>query len=315
MADLFEDDNAATDIDLRGDTPPADDGTPPPEGDEKGANAGDDAAPPAEDLDAEALAALAAEDDDDDKGGKKSPAVPHARFNEVNEQLKAERQAREDLQRRLEALENGGKPAESKDDEPPAFDIKAARRQYTEALMEGDTDKALEIQDQIDAEMMRLAEERAEQKLKAVAQERQQQKAADLFNAVADKAEADYPQLKPGSETYSEEAVEMVNALVAQGLQKGEAGHVALQNAVAKVAKLYAWQAPASNEIDKDKAKQGQENAVKRGVETGGKQPPVPAGTVGNRDREPGKIDVAKVDKDDWDDLPKAERDKLLGRV
>lgn len=311
--DLFFDEDVKDD-DLRSDSPRINDDAGKQDDDDNGGNDGgnqDDNG-----LDPEALKKLAEDDDEDDadaKGGK-SPVVPHARFNEVNEQLKQERQAREEAERRLAELQQGGKKDEP-DNKDPEFDLKSERKAYTEALMEGDTDKALEIQERIDAHMLAQAEAKAEARLQERQRNEEQKSLEALFNDAADKAEATYPSLKPGDASYNEEAVEMVNALVAQNLAKGQKGHEALTNAVERVAKVYGWSDNAGSGLDKDKADKGNQDAVRRGVDTANRQPANPTGSAGNREREPGKINPANVDKDDWEDLPQAERDRLLGRM
>lgn len=283
-----------------------------PGDDDKDAREADDD-PDADDdpeLDADALAELAGE-------GSKSKVVPHARFHEVNESLKREREERLRLEEENARLKGAApKPEEQKSETPAAYDFDSAEDRFMEAMMEGDTDKAKQIRREIRAEELKLFESKAGQDAKKAAEEellkRDQSAENERLQKVLNEALAKYPFLNNESEQANQDAIEDVIARRDYYLRQGMSPSKAVAAAVEKIAPRYA---PAADDPDDDKGRPvkgkpmlGKEK-IERNVERQGKIPPVMPG-VGERGRD---VDYANLSEDEFDALPEAEKRKARG--
>lgn len=274
--------------------------------------------------DAETLAAVAAAagEDEEEEGdepsddGKQSQRIPYARFKEVNEELKAEREARIRMEERLKALEQGRQP-EPKQPEPKAEspDVKALRRQLRAAVLEGDDDKADEIEEKIEtarrAELEAIRASAVEEAKRALHAEREREAAEAIARDAREAAKAivaEYPALDAGGKAANKEAIEDFISIRDRELAKGVSVKQAMQTAAVKVAKMH--------------------DLTKAGAKPDGKgdDPPKPtAGKLRNADaaaRIPPKLSgssgAAKPEADDLDDeafaaLPEREKRRLRG--
>ena len=181
-----------------------------------GDDADDDGDADADDFDADDLADLAGE------GGDKKPSmIPHARFNEVNEALKKERaerlQLEEELARTRGRVPKDADAQQDKDEEPPAFDFKAKRKELRDALYEGNEERAEQLEDEIEAAKAAEFERRAEAKAQQLFESRQAEAEAKRIQAevqtAATAAMTKYPLLNPEVEGYDPELLEEVIAL------------------------------------------------------------------------------------------------------
>lgn len=239
---------------------------------------------------------------------ERSPVIPRARFDEVNKSLKAEREAREALEARLEALENHPQKTDEKTSHP---DVAELERQWHEALEEADTDKALEIRGLINAELKRQAREDALNDFEAKQAEKQRRDAAEtaqsLLNDAAVEVAKAYPVLDVNSELSDEsviaEVVEYRDFLISV---KGKPAHEALRIAAEKVV---GKQPPLAPKEDPKKDTR-QEKAVERGMKDSQRQPPTNEAGLGVRAT---GMSVALPDnQDDYDKIPDKERQRLL---
>lgn len=260
-------------------------------------------APEGDDTDNDVTAAEEAKDAEDveqepeAKDDKPEPReeqyIPKARFNEVNEKRKALEEEVAALRAQLEQ----GKEAPKADTK----DVKALRREATEALLEGDMDKYDVLQDQIEASMLSKAEERAVSRL---SQRMEQEK----FQQTAEVLVAKYPVLD--AETGDPEAIEMVVALRDAYIAKGMNMTQALVKAADKVGGMFGGGKPAETKSVEEKPDPRKQKAVLRGVETNNSLPNR-GGGVGNRAQEP-KQAVQSISQSEWDRMSPAEREKLL---
>lgn len=260
-----------------------------------------------DDLDPDELAALA-----DDR----SRSVPHARFNEVNEQLKEEKRAREAVEQRLAALE-GRVPAKEPEPKAPAFDFDAKEDAYVEALMEGDSAKAREIRKEI------RAAERAEIEAEVEARTSNkigQQESTRLFMDEAERVIEKYPFLADGK-GQSAEAVAEVKEWRDFYIAKGDPAHTALRKAAAKVGPMYAEEDDDGDDddgkpakklslVEMRKQKQAQDRI--RNAKASGQQPPAVKGGMGERGRNR-TLSVADLTDEEFDKLTPAEKKELRG--
>lgn len=124
--------------------------------------------------------------------------------------------------------------------EPQAVDLKELRRELREAVFADDEAREAEIQEKIDAELTRRAEEAAYQRIERRDAEARQRAAEQAIGAAAAQAIAEYPFLDHTGPQANPEAIAQVQALSRLYANNGAAPAEALSRAVEKVAKMYA---------------------------------------------------------------------------
>lgn len=257
--------------------------------------------------------------DEEDADGTKHglQGIPQARFNEVNTRKKELEAENEQLRRDLAAARA---PAQTAAPAAPAaapapavaqFDPDAKEQEYFAALVEGDQVKASKIRREINDHLVAEAEARAEAKAE------QRSQAALLRDEVAETMKA-HPWLDTED---GADALELIVAARDAGIARGQAPHVALRSAVAKIAPKFAPAAagtagdPPAGALAGGAAKLDTRPAaaVKRGAADSLKQP-APLGTagVGNRASE-AQMDVEEMSDEQFANLSEAEKKKLRG--
>lgn len=246
----------------------------------------------------------AADEKHEDKNEQREQFIPRTRFDKVYADLK-------DAERRLAEMEASGtqeaKPqakAEEKREptnESGEIDIKALRKQAKEAFLEGDLDKASEIESTIDEEIERRAEERAINRMRADTEKKTvETTVAEIITA--------YPALDSNSKDADADAIILVRAKRDAYMEKGMSFPVALRKASEDVAKRFGWDKPA-DEGDAA-ADDRRQKAVLRGIKTEQSIPPT-GGGVGNRAQEP-KKDMKGVTQNEWEKMSPADRERAL---
>ena len=301
---------------------------------------------PGDDLDPEALNAVAAGAVEDDTAAKEAAAadtgaaakasadesalsdsVPHARFNEVNMRRKAAEQEAERLRAENEALK-AGKAAATKPDEKeqdqsgkgaaaPEIDVDAKEQAYLDAIMDGNTDAAKQIRREINQHLMTQASSEALKSARAEIKERQQAEelanAGKLLATTANAVVSDYPFLDDPAHS---EVLDMIEARRDALIAKGTPVHEALRQAADFIAPRFAPEGftPAkSSEKPAPKTDLRQAAAVARGAQASIAQPPVPAAGMGNRATGSDAKSVANMSDEDFDRLTAAEKKALRG--
>lgn len=122
---------------------------------------------------------------------------------------------------------------------PTNVDLKELRRELREAALQEDEDREAEIQEKVDAEILRRAEEAAYQRIERRDADARQRAAESAVQQAASKAIADYPFLDHTSPDGNQEAIAQVQALSVLYANKGDAPADALSKAVEKVAGMY----------------------------------------------------------------------------
>ncbi|MEG0939714.1 MAG: hypothetical protein RSE32_13580 [Comamonas sp.] len=267
---------------------------------------------------------------DDGAEGRNSGSVPHSRFNEVNQRRKEaerllEQERAENARLRsqqqppaAEAVEekegaSGTKQAEQAQD----FDFDAKETAYLDALMEGETEKAMKIRREVNAALVDQARSNAKAEARAELEQAEAQRSHQAaMKALEDEAQTvvkAYPYLDTEEgEVAAEMIIERRNALAAKGM----APHLALREAAALIAPRFA---PAGSTPAKDlksgapQADSREAAARTRGAQASVAQPPVPAAGMGNRATGTDTTDVAQMDDDQFDRLPEAEKRRLRG--
>lgn len=245
---------------------------------------------------------------------EKPRMVPHARFNEVNESLKAEREARlrleEELARARGAAQQG---VQQEAQEPEAadagFDFTEADQRFMDAMYEGDTEKAAQIRAEIRAaeraEFEALAEARAEARIQERAQrEQQEQGMAELQQAAAEITEK-YSFLDAQSADADEDAIGEVVALRDVYIARGDSPAEALAKAADRIAALNGVtgkpDSPSSNKLTGEQ--------IQRSLDRERQIPPRDRG-VGERAN---RIDYANLSDEEFEKLSDAEKAKARG--
>jgi hypothetical protein len=279
-----------------------------------------DAHADADDFDADDLADLAGE------GGDKKPSmIPHARFNEINEALKKERaerlQLEEELARTRGRVPKDADAQQDKDEEPPAFDFKAKRKELRDALYEGNEERAEQLEDEIEAAKAAEFERRAEAKAQQLFESRQAEAEAKRIQtevqAAATAAMTKYTLLNPEVEGHDPELLEEVVALRnfyihQKGMSPGEAitkaaDKVAGRGAASKDDAGDSDAKPAGKKLKPD-AKPTTEQ-LRRNDERSRKIPPRDGG-LGERASD---IDWENLTEEEFENLPESVKRKERG--
>lgn len=247
-------------------------------------------------------------------GEAKPGAVPYARFQEVNEERKSEREARlraEEALARMRGQQQdaeGVQGSEKNAPEPPAaYDFDAAEDRYTEALLEGNNAEAKQIRAQIRAEERRIAAEEAQQKAyQVVEHERQQLEGArqqHALQACISEIVSQYPALNVQGEAADQVLIDAVNATAMGYAQSGMAPADALRKAADGLMGRLARAAPpaAKGQMSPDQ--------LARNMQRAEKIPQAMPG-VGERQRD---VDYSALSDDEWDRLPQQEKRAARG--
>lgn len=254
-----------------------------------------------QEFDADDLAAVAGDD--------KPKTVPHKRFNEVNEEAKANRKRVLELEEQL-ARATGKASANEKTEpkqEAKAYDFDEAEERYTAAVLDGDQAGARQIRAEIRAKERAEADARADaaaDKRYAQNKAKEDQARAETEKALAiAKAYEEFPFLNHEGVEPNNDAIEEVIALTNHYVSKGKTISEALTMATSKVGPRYAKaaeeEAPGKPKID-----------LQKQLERAGK---IPAKLEGPGARSM-KIDVSKLSRNDIKKLTPEQRAELEGQ-
>lgn len=277
-----------------------------------GGGAGDGGDPPAGDN-----TEADGEDGADGQGGKRSAGIPKARFNEVNEERKKAlnelEAAKAEIERLRAATEKpsapapAAAPAAASDD----TDIDAKEQEYAEALYAGDGKKAAAIRREINEQLVKQATAQARE---VAATEFTARESKTLLQAAVQTAVAAYPWL---NDPEGADALDLILAARDQRISKGMPAHLALIEAVNKIAPKFA---PDSDTPSRVSEKQEPAKdlrtpaAIARGLTDSDRQPAAAQAGIGNR-ATPTRIDWKALDEDQFAAVPKDELRKALGNA
>lgn len=233
----------------------------------------------------------------------KAPMIPKRRLDDVlAKQRKAEQEAAELRKQLLEAQE--------KANAQPDVDIKALSKSRNEAILDGDLDKAAELDEQIynarttggnSAEQLSIEEieERVSMKLE--------------LKTTVDTVFGQYPQFDTNSDQFDEdlnnEALVFQQAYLNQGYSPAEAVRRAADAAL-RVVRPDLMQ---SSEPKKAPVVEKRKTNVKKNVEAANSQPPkLNQGESGGKSSSE-MVDITKLTDEEFDALPEATRARLRG--
>jgi hypothetical protein len=271
------------------------------------ASGGGDGGGSNEGLDADELARLAAEADGGDGGGK---YVPHSRFQEVN----AERKLLLEEVIRLRNADKAAAPAAAP--APPAYDFKAARKDYHKMLLEDPEAAAAkleEIEDARDAvhkaDLARIRQEARDEALQEFGKQRTQDHVDSTARSVYEK----YPFLNHESKDADTTAIYAVigrrDTLIGEGLDPVTAMAKAAEEVGSKFSVLLGKAAPpAAAPAPGPHARKVEE--TRRAADAAGRQPPTNQGGIGNRDTS-GTLNVKDMTDEQLLELARKSPDEL----
>ena len=254
----------------------------------------------------------------EDERAQRSPGIPKARFNEVNERKKALETENEQLKRELAEARAAGaaqpsvpavaQAATTTQPEAAAFDVAAKEHEYATALIEGDTARAAKIRGEINSHLVEQATQQAEGNIarRSAAQLLQDEVKATL----SAHSWLDTPE--------GADALDLIVAARDRAIAQGVAPHLALRGAVSKIAPRFkpVGDGDTPSGVLPGAAKDGDtrsSEAVKRGAADATAQPPVMQVGIGNRATPSARVDVGAMDDEQFAALSPAEKSRLRG--
>lgn len=170
------------------------------------------------------------------KDGKHT--IPYQELLDAREQMKQWEQIARENAALVESLKHAKpEPVAVAPEQQPVTDVDALERAAIDAMMEGDSDKALQLRSQINAELRRQAEETARVSITHELTARETQR---LFDSAVEKAVTAYPFLDSTSADGNPEAIKEVVEWRDFNIAKGMSPADALLAAVNRVGPLYA---------------------------------------------------------------------------
>lgn len=243
----------------------------------------------------------------------RSTGIPKARFDEVNEARKTAQAELERANAELERLRNA--PAQPPTapatqaapvQTAPDFDEDAKEEAYIEAMLEGDTTKAKEIRKEINAHLREQAAVEVETRNNA-------RTLANNLQSASTQAVEDFPYLDtPDGEFALGLIVAQRNADIARGVP----AHVALANAVQKIAPRFAPDGQTTPTKGLPGGKPAidtrTQQAIERGAADSLRQPASVQAGIGNR-ADSVRINVQSLDEDQFANLSIADKKRMRG--
>lgn len=241
--------------------------------------------------------------------------IPVSRHKQV---LDNERAARESAERELAALKKQiAQVDRNADIDKIELEIKGLEKEHAKSVLDGDVDKAAELAGQI------RVKERAIQiasNVNVPEKIKEEMREELRWESTVERLEAAYPMLKPGSEEYDQDIVDMVLATQQSNVHnKHMTPSAALLSAAEKImAKLMP---PSRDEGKREglEAGKGTQDREKRqtqkNLETLKKQPPdlTDAGLDSDKAGMTKDIDVRKLTSEEFANLPESTKARLRG--
>ena len=230
----------------------------------------------------------------------KKHMIPKRRLDDVvAKQRKAEQEAAELRKELAEAL--------AKAQAIPAIDVRALSKQRNEAVLDGDLDKAAEIDEQLHAATQQTASEPIDMDALEARVEAKMELKSTLTSVFKE-----YPQLDTDSDVFDEdlnaEALVFQSAYLNQGYLPAEAVRRAANAAI----RVVRPELLAATEAPKVAAKARKTN-VKGNVDASNAQPPkMNQGESGGKTSSE-MIDINKLTDEEFDALPEATRARMRG--
>lgn len=235
-------------------------------------------------------------------------SIPYARFKEVNDKLKAEREsaqaARDELNRlrgiaeTLQRQQQAPAPAPA---QAPQASLKELKKQRDAAILDGDLDKASELDDQIDEIKFAKYRQETQQMLEAASNKTRQESVAERLASAASQLEKDFPILDAKNPDRDDELIEAVLARRNQLVVEKKADPV---EALLKSVEFFKKRGLLGAAPAPEGSPQAFQNA-----QAANRQPPrtSAAGTTGSK-----TVDINSIKPEDWAKIPDEERARYL---
>lgn len=241
------------------------------------------------------------EAEDKPRKPKHEPRIPKSRFDQVNERMKAAERRAAELERERQAAD----PAKAVN-----FDFEAKEKAYMEAVLDGESDKALAIRREIRAAEQAVLQARFQETAAAT---RQATKAELELETTIGELQRQYPVFDGESDQFdqalTDETLELFQGFQRQGYDPASA----MRRAVRYTVKMYdldaAEAAAPATESKSGKPKPKLEpEQVQRKLDIAAKQPPQPAGR--SEDELP---DIMNMPEEQFDKLSEQDERVLRG--
>jgi len=261
-----------------------------------------------------ALRQVAAGIDDPEAGAGKGQFIPKGRFDEVNVRKNALELENAQL---LALLAAGGKAPAPTAGAPAAaaeFDARAAMKEKIAALVAGDDDKALELEEKINAHNIKVATAQARAEFEQSNTERTAKQQTEALQTAAAEMKKAYPQLDEKSDKVDPDAIDFVIAKRDALARTGMPPDAALREAVKVVAKRFGFDEPADHGApSKPNAADDRLVAARARAATAAAQQPPNLGGKGDRATQTARQNVETMTDEEFAALPDAEKRRLRG--
>ena len=229
---------------------------------------------------------------------KQENRIPKSRFDEVNERRKAAERRAQELETRLSQHD----PARA-----AQFDFERAEKDYMDAVIDGNTDRAMAIRRAIraaeQAAFTALAEQRANHAREAT-------KAELEFTQTVERLNTRYPVFDPNHPSYNQDMVDEALELHGGFVARGYSPAAAMQKAAQYVARVYGADEPAPKTLDQ--ASRAKKPDVTKKLGMAAQQPPKQAGrSAASEDT----LDLDSMSEEEFDALPAATLRRLRGDI
>lgn len=262
------------------------------EGDDSTSEEGTDVVPEGDTRESEEPAAKGA-----DEEAPKEPMIPKSRFDEVLAKQKA-------LQKQLEEANS---PVENIT-EAPEYDFNSKELEYQEYILNGDTDKATQLRNEMrEAEKRQMMYEVQAQMGQTV----QKSTEAVALQAKAVELQTKYPELDEASATFNQELqqeiMDLRDAFMIQGFTGADALEKAANYIIKPTTEVPAVEEKKADPVQKKVAEKKKVANTTKKIEAAESQPPEMKG----KNKVDKKVDIDLLSTDEFDALP----DETLRRM
>lgn len=271
----------------------------------------EEVADPDELLTDEEKEAKAAKEAEEKKESKKDTRIPLNRHKEI---LDKERGVREGLERELAKYKGGQQVAATNEQITEAEDaLLKMEKDYNKAVSDGKVDEASALMSRIRRTERNIIEAKADLKTQA-AEARAYERVR--FDVTIERLEAAYPVMNPDHDSYDEATVKEVLELKDAYQLKGYTPSQAAQKACtvllgAETRKQEQATTTEARVTEKDVAAERKAAAVKKNVDTQGKQPPNTAKVGQDSDQMGGRLDAKAIMKMSQAEFAKVDEKEL----
>lgn len=251
-----------------------------------------------------------------EKEPPKKIMIPKSRFDEVNGAKRVLEEENEQLRRRILHLDNQ-KPVEQEPEQEPTYDFATKQKDLYELILDGKTDEANTLQQEIDAEKERIFMERMrETSSNAITDAQEQAEFNHTVAALQNQFDFFNPQSPDYDTQLTQEAVVLRDAIHARGGISRSDALIAATRYILGTHKPDVLHGevidPGQINTSSGAAPSAERQNSKKSIAAERAQPPATAGE-GNAVRDDGIVDVMSLSEEEFDALPEATKKRLRG--